>query len=118
MKIQYYASDLSYLLNIGEIVDMHVVTLESGRQVLRIDCAEKKDDEYQTVRAKSGQPRAKPRPASKDNYKPKNKTLRGPNVPDNPDTGFGSKAAEFGGKLGKGLVEWIKTPPRKRPEDW
>ena len=55
-KIQYYASDLSYLLDIGEIADMHVVTLDSGRQVLRIDCQEKREDEYKTVKTSAKKP--------------------------------------------------------------
>lgn len=54
MKIQYYSTDLAYALNIGEISDMHVETLESGVQVLRIDCLEKKKDEYQTVKVRPG----------------------------------------------------------------
>ena len=53
-KRQYYASDLSYLLDIGEIADMHVVTLDSGRQVLRIDCVPKEEEEYKTIKAKPG----------------------------------------------------------------
>lgn len=52
--MQYYASDLSYLLDIGEIADMHVVTLDSGRQVLRIEAMPKKDDEYKTIKATPG----------------------------------------------------------------
>jgi hypothetical protein len=50
-KLQYYGTDLSYLLGIGEIVDMRVVTLDNGKQVLRIECLEKKDDECKTVKA-------------------------------------------------------------------
>ena len=53
-KTQYYASDLSYLLGIGEIADMHVVTLDSGRQVLRIESLPVYEDEYKTVKAKPG----------------------------------------------------------------
>ena len=51
-KIQFYPADLAYALDIGEIADMYVATLDSGVQVLRIECAEKKDDEYKTVRVK------------------------------------------------------------------
>ena len=49
-KLQYYATDLSYLLDIGEIADMHVVTLDNGAQVLRIEAISKKEDEYKTVK--------------------------------------------------------------------
>lgn len=53
-KIQYYASDLSYVLNIGEITDMHVATLDSGQQVLRIEYLPASKDEYKTVKARPG----------------------------------------------------------------
>lgn len=61
MKIQYYPSDLAYALDIGEIADMHVEILESGVQVLRIECLEKKKDEYRTVKVqKKSVPAPKP----------------------------------------------------------
>jgi hypothetical protein len=52
MKIQYFTSDLSAKLGIGEIKDMHIDTV-NGRLVLRIDCDEKPliKDEYRTVKA-------------------------------------------------------------------
>jgi hypothetical protein len=64
-KRQYYASDLSYMLDIGEIADMHVVTLDSGRQVLRIEHLPKEEDEYKTVQAVPG----KKAPAAKKPHK-------------------------------------------------
>ena len=53
-KRQYYTSDLSYLLDIGEIADMHVATLDSGKQVLRIECLPKEYEEYKTIKAVPG----------------------------------------------------------------
>lgn len=49
-KIQYYATDLAYALDIGEIADMFVVT-ENGTQILKMTVIPKKHDEYKTVRA-------------------------------------------------------------------
>lgn len=60
-KKQYYADDLSYLLGLGSICDMHVVTLDNGKQVLRIESLPVQDDEYQTVKAKPGKKAAAPK---------------------------------------------------------
>lgn len=49
-RIQYYASDLAYALDIGEIADMYVVT-ENGTQILRMTVIPKKHDEFKTMRA-------------------------------------------------------------------
>jgi hypothetical protein len=48
-RIQYYPTDLSYALDIGEIADMHV-DFENGVQVLRMTVVPKKRDDYKTVR--------------------------------------------------------------------
>jgi hypothetical protein len=48
-KIQYYSADLSYALDIGEIADMWVETV-NGTQVLRMTVLPKKHDEFKTVR--------------------------------------------------------------------
>jgi hypothetical protein len=61
-KRQYYASDLSYLLDIGEIADMHVITTAAGAQVLRIECIPKDEEEYKTIKAKPGKAPKKPAP--------------------------------------------------------
>lgn len=37
MKSQFYATDLSELLGIGDIEEMHVFTDEHGTQILRIE---------------------------------------------------------------------------------
>jgi hypothetical protein len=95
MKIQYYASDLSYALGIGEIADMHVETLASGVQVLRIDCLEKKQDEYQTVktRPKTTKNQVKPR-------KPSGKGITCGNGPAKPlDNTLGGKLMDLGKKF-------------------
>jgi len=51
MKVQYYAPDLSELLHIGDIEEMHVDTDEHGIQVLRITYYGKPKEEYKTVKA-------------------------------------------------------------------
>lgn len=100
MKIQYFATDLAYALDLGEIVDMHVETLESGVQVLRIDCLEKKKDEYQTIKARPG--------AKKNQVKPRKQSgIVGPGPcrsPPNVDT---SKATEIGGKIMDAGKKWF-----------
>ena len=48
-KIQYYSADLSYALDIGEIADMWVETV-NGTQVLRMTVLPKKHDDFKTVR--------------------------------------------------------------------
>ena len=116
-NIQYFAADLAYALDVGEIAEMWVDT-ENGRQILRMRVIPKKHDEFKTIRAMPKNQSKQTVKRKADNYKPRNKNLQFErNVPE-PETGFGSKAADFGGKIGKGLVEWIRTPPRKKPEDW
>jgi hypothetical protein len=51
MKVQYFAPDLSELLHIGDIEEMHVDTDEFGVQVLRIEYYGKPKEEYKTVKA-------------------------------------------------------------------
>lgn len=119
-SIQIYASDLSRIFDIGEIADMFVVVVDH-KQVLRIRYYEKEAEEFQTITVPKKPTASKPRaskPSRRDNYKPRNNHLQFDRDAPEPDTRFGSKAAEFGGKIGKGLVTWIRTPPRKRPEDW
>lgn len=119
-SIQIYASDLSRVFDIGEIADMFVVVVDN-KQVLRIRYFEKEAEEFQTITVPKKPVASKQRasrPSSRDNYKPRNKNLDFSRDVPAPETGFGSKAADFGGKIGKGLVEWIRTPPRKKPEDW
>lgn len=117
-NVQYYPTDLAYALDVGEIADMWVDT-ENGRQVLRMRVIPKKHEEFKTVRvAPKNQSKKTVQRKAPDNYKPRNKNLDFSRDVPAPDTGFGSKAADFGGKIGKGLVEWIRTPPRKKPEDW
>jgi hypothetical protein len=60
---QYYPSDLSHFLNIGEIVDMKVSDNGRGVKVLRIvskPLDEDEDAEYRTVRASSRKLPSKP----------------------------------------------------------
>jgi hypothetical protein len=52
-KIQYFMSDLSYKLGIGEITEIHVAE-QNGRPVLRITCDDIKKDEYKTVQVPKG----------------------------------------------------------------
>ena len=112
-SFQMYAADLARVFGVDEIADMFVTTIEN-KQVLRVRYYNHPEQEYKTIKA----PEKKRLPAKRDNYKPKAKTLRTDrDVPD-PDTGFGSKALNVGGKIGKGFVQWIRTPPQKRPDQW
>ena len=94
-KLQYYSTDLSYLLGIGEIVDMHVVTLDNGKQVLRIECLEKKDDEYKTVKAGDKQ---KKQPIPKK-----------PAARHHKETGPATNPVTLGDKLMTGAKTWFKN---------
>jgi hypothetical protein len=49
MKIQYFSSDLSAALDIGQINEMHIELL-NGVPVLRIDCQDKPLYEYKTIK--------------------------------------------------------------------
>ena len=100
MKIQYFGSDLSYALDIGEIADMHVETLESGVQVLRIECSEKAKDEYKTIRVKS--PKTKAKTVN---------VTRGPARPMRIDSDHPQTIAD---KLLKTGADWMKR--NKKPE--
>lgn len=114
-KLQFEPETLQQMLGVGKIRYMSVAILEDSKQALRIDC---EDDagEYKTVRAsKPAKPAQKSR---QDNYKPVNKNLRFERDVPAPDTGFGAKAGKFGTNVAKGVVDWIRTPPRKKPEDW
>lgn len=48
-KIQYFSSDLSAVLGIGHIENMHVDVV-NGAPVLRIECQDVMKDEYKTVK--------------------------------------------------------------------
>jgi hypothetical protein len=48
-RIQYFCSDLSYALDIGQIADMHVDT-ENGVQILRMTVIPKEKDTFKTIR--------------------------------------------------------------------
>lgn len=55
MKIQYFQSDLSHKLGIGEILEMHIDMIADDKTkmlvpVLRIECKDVDKDEYKTVR--------------------------------------------------------------------
>lgn len=116
-KLQYYASDLAYSLDIGEIADMWVDT-ENGKQVLRMRVIPKKHDEFKTIRSepKSNRGRErKPAPNARNTYKPVNAS---PKFDPGLDDGFGEKAARIGVNFGKSVVGWIRTPPKRKPEDW
>lgn len=117
-NIQYHAVDLAYALDVGEIAEMWVDT-ENGTQILRMRVIPKKHDEFKTIRAApKNQSKKTVQRKAPDNYKPRNKNLQFERDIGEPDTGFGSKAMNIGGKLGKGLVDWVRTPPKKKPEDW
>ena len=83
---QYYPSDLSHFLKIGEILDMKVEDNGRGVKVLRIVSKPTDDEfdepEYQTVRASKKLPakqsrRELPERASKSDSKPKRGIIGG-----------------------------------------
>jgi hypothetical protein len=62
MKIQYFPADLSEILKLGTIKDMHIEVI-NGCQVLRIECDELVEEEYITVKAKTIKKRTVVKPA-------------------------------------------------------
>lgn len=85
-KVQYYESDLSRLLGIGNIVDMHIAWTNGtdGARVLRIECenTEKPETGYETIRAPARKaPAAKSRPERKQTPKPVQKPAARPAEP-------------------------------------
>ena len=62
MKIQYFCTDLSHILKIGEIKEMKV-ELVNDRMVLRIDCDELVEEEYITMKVKSVSKKLPAKPA-------------------------------------------------------
>jgi len=100
MKVQYYATDLSELLHIGDIEEMHVDTDEHGVQVLRIEYYGKPKTEYKTVRAKT--PKTRSRTIE---------VTRGPARPMRIDSDHPQTIAD---KLLKTGADWMKR--NKKPE--
>jgi hypothetical protein len=95
MKIQYFCSDLSHILKIGEIKEMHVDTV-NGRMVLRIDYDELVEDEYVTVKATTSKKPAVKKPVKKSVSKPE------PNILEKVATGA------HGWLKGKQNDDWVK----------
>lgn len=62
MKIQYFPTDLSEILKLGTIKDMHIEVI-NGSQVLRIECDELVEEEYVTVKVKSVRKKTVVKPA-------------------------------------------------------
>ena len=104
MKVQYYATDLSELLHIGDIEEMHVDTDEHGVRVLRIEYFGKPKDEYKTVRAPGATKKA-PVKRTRDV-----EVSRGPARPMNFDSGG---PMSIGDKLLKTGSDWMKR--NKKP---
>ena len=66
MKIQYFSSDLSEALGIGQINEMHIELL-NGVPVLRIDCQDAPLYEYKTIKvATKTKPSRKPVKTARD----------------------------------------------------
>jgi hypothetical protein len=63
-KTQWFTSDLSSSLELGEIVSMHIVEV-NGRQVLRIDSRKLEEGEYKTVRSRKSKPPNRKEPEKK-----------------------------------------------------
>jgi hypothetical protein len=78
--------------------------------MLQIEC-ESADAEYKTVRAsKTQKPAQKKKPNAKENYTPKNKSLKFDREVPAPNT-------SFGGKVLGGVKDWM-SKPMKNPRDW
>ena len=105
MKVQYYATDLSELLHIGDIEEMHVDTDEHGVQVLRIEYYGKPKTEYKTIRA-SGATKRSPAKRPRDI-----EVTRGPARPMRMDSDHPQTLAD---KLLKTGADWMKR--NKKPE--
>jgi len=107
-KIQYFSADLSYALDIGEIADMYVETI-NGTQVLRLTVLPKKVAEYKTIRVApkeqtKGTVKRKQTPTAKP-ARPKMQLDRGTD-----DSGLAAKFA-------KGAKSFL-TKPMKSPDQW
>lgn len=101
-KIQIYASDLSKILNIGEIVDMHVTTSDSGWQILRIEAMNVKTEEFKTL--------ALPGKVSGTKKDPAKKSARQPREPSGPKRGIlgGALSTVFGDDYRNQKPPWEK----------
>ena len=109
-KIQYFSADLSYALDIGEIADMYVETI-NGTQVLRLTVLPKKVAEFKTIRVA-------PKEQTKGTVKRKQTPTAKPAAirpkfmmdPETDDSGLAKKLA--------GLGKSFLTKPTKRPDQW
>jgi hypothetical protein len=109
-KIQYYAPDLSYALNIGEIADMHVVN-ENGKQILRIEYVKKQ--EYKTVKTQKKPAKQKPVQEFREPRRAPpvlDTDVRSRDVPAMQPPSLGSKIIDAG--------KTFLTKPMKRPDQW
>lgn len=111
-KLQYYSSDLSALLGIGDIVDMYVHD-ENGTKILRITCKEKETG-YKTIKPSKPERPVKKSPTRKTTSKPDMRSLNR-NVPDHnikamKEPGFLHSVVDAG-------KSWLDKP-MKRPDEW
>ena len=110
-KIQYFSADLSYALDIGEIADMYVETI-NGTQVLRLTVLPKKVSEYKTVRVA---PKEQTRGTVKRKQTPtaKAEPVR-PKFEMDPATNDSGLASKFA----KGAKSFLSNKGMKRPDQW
>jgi hypothetical protein len=110
-KIQFYPSDLEFALNVGTIADMHVETLESGIQVLRMTVLPKEKDEYKTVKLQKKQPAPAPKKQTGRSKPAESVRPKFMMDPATNDSGLASKFA-------KGAKQFLTQKGMKRPDEW
>jgi hypothetical protein len=110
-KIQYFSADLSYALDIGEIADMYVDTI-NGTQVLRLTVLPKKVSEYKTIRAA-------PKDQTKTTVKRK-QTPREKAAPIRPKFAMdpGTSDAGLAAKFAQGAKSFLSKKTMKSPDQW
>ena len=111
-KLQYYPSDLSALLGIGDIVDMYIHN-ENGMKILRITCKEKETG-YKTIKPskpeKSSKKSSSRKTTSKPDMRSLNRDVPGHNIKAMREPDFIHKAVDAG-------KSWLSKPMR-RPDEW
>jgi len=111
IKTQYYPSDLSNMLDLGEILSMYVCDDGRGHDVLRIMSNPKPAEEFRTVKASPKKKHAARKPAARRQMP----SADAPGTVSDPctrDPGEG-----LGARLGKGFGAWM-SKPMKRPDLW
>lgn len=107
-RIQYYAPDLAYALDLGEIADMHVDT-ENGQQILRMTVVPKAKAEFKTIRTA---PKQQTKSTVKRKQTPQQHETRrsGPVIDAENPVGIGEKLVGMGKKFmsNKNKPPWME----------